>query len=171
MQPTLHLLMGLPGAGKTTLAKTLQAITHAARLSSDDYRLIIYPAPTFSQKEHDNLYALLDHTAEHLLAADYDVIYDANLNRKHHRQEKYDMAHKQNAKVILWWVQTPRILAKERRISEQIHTLLPAGETPDKMFERIAQILEEPQSDEHFIAVDGRSITPQKIKALLESNQ
>ncbi|MCA9323831.1 ATP-binding protein [Candidatus Saccharibacteria bacterium] len=168
-KPTLHLLMGLPGAGKTTLAKTLQKLTKAARLSSDDYRLIVYPEPTFSQKEHDNLYALIDHSTEHLLAAEHDVIYDANLNRREHREEKYALAKKYNARVILWWVQTPKKLAKQRRIDEQDQLLLPEGETSERMFDRIAGILEEPSAQEPAVMIDGTDITAEAVRKALEA--
>ena len=159
--------MGLPGAGKTTLAKTLQKLTKAARLSSDDYRLIIYPEPDFSQKEHDNLYALIDHSAEHLLSAEHSVIYDANLNRYSHRKEKYDLAKKYKADVILWWVQTPKELAKNRRVAEQDKNLIPEGETSERMFDRIADILEEPTITEKYIAVDGTNINERSVAELL----
>lgn len=167
MKPTLHLLMGLPGAGKTTLAKILQKLTKSARLSSDDHRLIIYPEPSFSQKEHDDLYALIDHSAEHLLQAGHSVIYDANLNRYSHRKEKYDLADKYNANVVLWWVRTPKELAKKRRVSEQDKNLIPEGETPERMFDRIAEIMEEPGKDEKYIEVDGTNITKDEISEKL----
>lgn len=166
-KPTLHLLMGLPGAGKTTLAKTLQKLTKAARLSSDDYRLLIYPEPTFSQKEHDNLYGLLDHSVGHLLEAEHDVIYDANLNRKIHRIEKYELAKKYDANVRLWWVQTAKELAKQRRVDEQESLLLPEGETPERMFDRIAEVFEKPEADEPYTAVDGTNVTTSSVKELL----
>jgi len=159
--------MGLPGAGKTTLAKTIQKITKAARLSSDDYRLIIYPEPTFSQKEHDNLYALIDHSTEHLLAGGHDVIYDANLNRHKHRAEKYDLARKYDAQVKLWWVQTPKELARQRRIDEQDQILLPEGESSEGMFDRIANILEEPKADEQHYIIDGTHITQKSVQQKL----
>lgn len=167
--PTLHLLMGLPGSGKTTLAKTIQKLTKAARLSSDDYRLQIYPEPTFSQTEHDNLYSLIDHSAEHLLASGHDVIYDANLNRYIHRQEKYTLAEKYNANVILWWVKTPKELSKKRRVEDQNHALLPEGDTPERMFERIANILEEPKDTEKFIEIDGSNLKIEAVKSALEN--
>jgi len=168
-KPTLHLLMGLPGAGKTTLARILQKLTKSARLSSDDYRVIIYPEPTFSQKEHDDLYALIDHSAEHLLQAGHDVIYDANLNRLVHRQQKYELAKKYDAKVILWWVKTPQELARKRRISDQDEVLLPEGESSERMFDRIAKILEEPNKNEGHIVVDGSHIQPDTVKELLDT--
>lgn len=166
-RPTLHLLMGLPGAGKTTLAKELQKITKGARMSSDDYRKLIYPEPTFSQKEHDNLYGLLDHSVGHLLEAEHDVIYDANLNRFAHRQEKYELAKKFNADVRLWWVKTPIELAKQRRVDEQDHILLPKGETPENMFDRVATVFEPPSEEEKYTVVDGTKINTKYIKSLL----
>ena len=167
MKATLHLLMGLPGAGKSTLAKVLHEITGAEVLSSDDTRLNIFPNPCFSQEEHDHLYAILDHNLEHLLEAGREAIYDANLNRLSHRHEKYVLAKKHNAKTILWWVQTPMELAKKRRVTEQDHQLLPEGETSERMFERIAQILEAPEPNETCVIVDGTKIEKDYIKSLL----
>lgn len=167
MKPTLHLLMGLPGSGKTTLAKQLQTITGAARMSSDEHRLLIYPDPTFSQDEHDNLYEMIDHNVEHLLETGHDVIYDANLNRKVHRDEKYQLAQKTGARTILWWVQADTGLAKQRRVEEQVKKLLPKDETSEELFDRIAELIEEPDENEQYIAVDGTKITQDYVTQLL----
>lgn len=169
--PTLHLLMGLPGSGKTTLAKQLQRMSGAVRLSSDDFRLLLFPEPTFSQKEHDILYKILDYNVKHLLDAGYDVIYDANLNRRIHRDEKYDLAKAHNAKTILWWVVTNPELAKQRRLNDQNHVLIPAGETPEKLFDRVAGVIETPETDELPIQIDGMHIKEQHIKSLLENKE
>lgn len=168
MESTLHLLMGLPGAGKSTLSKVLQDLTGAYVLSSDDMRKKIFIKPCFSQDEHDKLYEILDHNLEHLLEAGKDAVYDANLNRKVHREEKYTLAGNHNARVILWWVDVPKELAKQRRMSEQDHALLPEGETSERMFERIALVLEEPTADEPCVRVDGTKITASYIKQLLD---
>ena len=163
-KPTLHLLMGLPGSGKSTLAKHIQSATKATLLSSDDYRILLFPDPKFTQKEHDSLYAMLDHNVEHLLSADRSVIYDANLNRKHHREEKYALAKKYDVDVKLWWVQAPQSLAKTRRIDEQDPRLVPEGETSERMFDRIADVFEEPSPDEKHIIIDGTNIKKSDIE-------
>jgi hypothetical protein len=77
------------------------------------------------------------------------------------------LAKKYNARVILWWVQTPKELAKQRRVNEQNHDLLPEGETSERMFERIAQILEAPETNEQCVLVDGTKIQKDYIKNLL----
>ena len=166
-KPTLHLLMGLPGSGKTTLASIIASITGATLVSSDESRLLMFEKPCFSSEEHDMLYATLDHNVEHLLEAGKDVIYDANLNRLEHRQQKYVLASKHGAEVKLWWVQVPEAYAKNRRINEQDARLIPNGETSAKMFDRIAGIIEEPLDSEHCIMIDGTDIKPETIAKLL----
>jgi predicted kinase len=164
---TLYLLMGLPGSGKTTLGKLLEEVTGATYLSSDDYRLMLFKKPCFSQKEHDMLYATLDHNVLHLLEAGHDVIYDANLNRRIHRNEKYALAKEYGSKVRLFWVKTDDELAKKRRVEKQDERLIPNGETSEKMFDRIASVFEEPEADEPFTEVAGTNMTLQKIEKLI----
>jgi predicted kinase len=166
-RPTLHLLMGLPGAGKSTFAKLLQKENHAVRLSSDEYRLMLFAKPTFSQKEHDNLYGLIDHNVEHLLQSGHDVIYDANLNRRTHRDEKYRLAAKYNARVILWWLDVPQQLAKQRRIDTQDARLIPDGESSERMFDRVSKVMELPSDDEQAFKVTGIDLTAEKVDKLL----
>jgi predicted kinase len=169
MNPTLHLLIGLPGSGKTTLAKILQDLTDAVRVSSDDYRLLLFPKPKFTQKEHDNLYAMIDHNVEHLLQAEHSVIYDANLNRKIHREEKYSIAKKYGATTILWWVQTKQEVSKQRRVEEiEHHVFVPHDETAAEMHDRISELFEEPDAAETYIVVDGHDIKEADIKKKLE---
>ena len=168
-KPTLHLLMGLPGSGKTTLARHLQKITGAVRLSSDDFRLLLFPEPSFDQQEHDNLYKILDHNVEHLLIAGGSVIYDANLNRRSHRDEKYALAKKYKTNVVLWWLKTPDDLSKKRRVEDQNHTLMPDGETPGRMFDRIASVFEAPQKDEKPIVFDGTKVSAENVKQALKN--
>ena len=150
--------MGLPGSGKSTVAAKLKVETNAVLLSSDELRLQLFAKPTFSQTEHDTLYRILDKMVDEFLAKGYDVIYDANLNRLIHRQEKYELARKHHAQCILWWVKTPAELAKQRRLSEQNHILIPSGDTPENLFDRVARVLETPTADERTIIVDGTDV-------------
>ncbi len=166
--PTLYLLLGLPGAGKTTAAKEISKLTGAVHLSSDNVRLDLFSSPDFSKKEHDILYKSLDKMCEQLLNAGQSVIYDANLNRYIHRQEKYVLAKKVGAISRLVWIDIHRNTAKQRRIDEKRHhSLVPAHETPQAMFERIAEIFEAPQNDETYTILDGTKITADYIKSKL----
>lgn len=156
--------MGLPGAGKTTVAQIIEGLTKAVLLSSDQERLNLWPEPSFSEAEHQKLYEYLNLKTAELLKSGKDVIYDANLNRKMHREEKYQLAEAVGAEPILIWVQTPRDTAKTRRIKElSHHKFVPKNETPEAMFERIADIFESPEETEPLILIDGTNITPLSV--------
>lgn len=157
---TLYMMLGLPGSGKTTTATKLAQLTGAIHLSSDAFRLAIHPKPTFSEAEHAVLYASLDYATELLLAHGIDVIYDANLNRKSHRTDKYEICAKTGARCRLLWVQTSHELAQSRRVADSHHLLRPPYESPEAMFARIAAIFETPDTTlEPYTVLDGTKIT------------
>lgn len=158
-RPTLYLLMGLPGSGKTTAARHIAKFTGAVHLSSDNFRLSMFEAPTFSQDEHDSLYKMLDYMCELLLKNGTSVVYDANLNRLEHRKEKYALAKKLKVPTKLLWLQVHTDTAKKRRIETQHPGLVPHHENPHDMFDRIASVMEEPKKTEPYIALDGTKIT------------
>ena len=164
---TLYLLLGLPGSGKTTAAQEITKLTGAVHLSSDSFRLGLFDDPQFTQDEHDALYKMLDYMCELLLKHGSSVVYDANLNRKIHRTEKYQLAKRLKADVALYWVQAPRALAKKRRLETQHEDLVPKNETPHDMFDRIADIFEAPGKDEPFTTLDGTKITAAYVGKLL----
>lgn len=159
--------MGYPGAGKTTAAQVIQQLTDAVHISSDKMRLEIAPKPVFSPAEHELLYRKLNQTTEELLTEGKDVVYDANLNRRQHRQEKYDICRRTGAEPVLLWVQTPKTLAKERAVNENRAHLVPQNETASEMFDRIADIIEPPTEDEKPIIIDGTKINQDYIRSLL----
>lgn len=165
--PTLYMMFGYPGAGKTTAAEVIAQLTGAVHLSSDKLRLELFSEPTFSEEEHDTLYAALDARAEELLRAGKDVIYDANLNRLQHRQEKYDICKRAGAKPILLWVQTDKDLSKSRAVHESRQQLWPRDESAEAMFDRIADIIEEPGPGEPYTAIDGINISPDYVRTAL----
>jgi len=156
-------MSGNPGAGKTTIAKIVEEITGAVRLTSDEVRVELFPKPTFSKQEHDELYAILNQRTEELLKSGQSVIYDANLNRLQHRQEKYDICERVGAKPVLLWVKTPREMARSRAVHDSRSHLWPPNETPGDMFDRVVDIVEEPNDAELYIRVDGQNASKETV--------
>lgn len=156
---TLYLLFGLPGSGKTTAALEISNLTGAIHLSSDSYRLKLFGNPTFSQEEHDTLYQKLDEECARLLKSGTSVVYDANLNRFEHRNEKYQLAKHVQADSKLLWLMVPKETAKQRRLATQSEDLVPDGETSNTMFDRIAEVFEAPHKGESYIPLDGTKIS------------
>lgn len=162
------MMFGYPGAGKTTTAKLISKLTGAYHLSSDKVRLELFQEPTFSKLEHQRLYDELDKKTTDLLEAGQDVIYDANLNRYQHRLEKYDICKATGAVPRLLWIQTDRDLAKQRALHDSRQQLWPPDVTPAQLFERVADVLETPQTHEPSIKLDGTAITASYIKEKLK---
>lgn len=167
LKPRLYMMLGYPGAGKTTVAKLIAELTGAFHLSSDEVRAKLFPKPKFDQAEHDQLYEHLDNLTVEALQAGQDVIYDANLNRLEHRKQKYDICRQVGAESVLIWVKTPKELAKDRASHTSRQHLWPENESPDEMFDRIAGLIETPSSDEPHIEIDGTKVSASYIKQKL----
>lgn len=77
--PTIHLLHGLPGTGKTTFSRKLTAESHAVCLNHDEWMTALYghnpPAEHFAEY-HDRVLALIWKMAAEFVHEDIDVILD-----------------------------------------------------------------------------------------------
>lgn len=97
---TLTLFCGLPGSGKTTLAKALEHEGRGIRLCTDDWQAdigVIHGNEDF----HERLQRRLYRHALDLLARDVDVIYEDGLWTQVERAEKLADARRLNADVEL----------------------------------------------------------------------
>ena len=81
--PTLHLMVGLPGSGKTTEAKRLAIQYHAVRLTPDEWQLRLYGSDFVTgadNSEHDRRHTMIEEImrelARELLNCGTDVILD-----------------------------------------------------------------------------------------------
>ena len=167
-KPTLYLMLGYPGAGKTTTAKIIQELTGATRLSSDEERLKLFPQPTFTEAEHKVLYDMLDHKAERLLKEGTSVIYDSNLNRYIHRQQKYDITERTGARPVLVWVRADIDLARKRATEQSDNNdQRPFGNLQPPVFERLVREIEPPRENEPAVIMDGTNVTKETVKQLL----
>lgn len=165
--PTLYLMLGYPGAGKTTVSEMISEVTGALHLNSDQFRLNMFKKPLdISETEHENMYRMLDHMTEQALRSGKSVIYDANLNRYEHRQEKYDICKRTGATPKLIWVRTDPEEARKRATVEASRHLQhrPFGNMEPKTFERLISQLEPPKSSEPLITINGDHISEESVR-------
>ncbi|HEX5797362.1 MAG TPA: ATP-binding protein [Candidatus Saccharimonadales bacterium] len=170
-KPTLYLMLGYPGAGKTTVAEHIATLTGAVHLNSDQFRLHMFDKPLgITDAEHDRMYEMLDHITERTLSSGKSVIYDANLNRYAHRKEKYDIAERTGAQARLVWVTTDEPTARQRATVEapKHPRHRPFGNMKTEVFARLISEIEPPKETEQTITIDGNLISYTKIKKALE---
>ncbi len=81
---------GLPGCGKTTIAKHVEANLSekkidAKTLQLDEIRRVITPKPRYTEEERDIVYASLAYMAKLLSESGINVIVDATANKRRYR--------------------------------------------------------------------------------------
>jgi len=101
-------LTGLPGSGKSAIAKALLGELHArgidpAVLESDVLRTQLTPFPRYDEAERDYLYKTFAHLGAFLVQHGTAVIFDATANKRAYR----DAARRHIARFAEVFVDTP----------------------------------------------------------------
>ncbi|HET8708740.1 MAG TPA: AAA family ATPase [Candidatus Saccharimonadales bacterium] len=166
-KPTLYLMMGFPGSGKTTTAKIIHDLTGAVHLWADQERRERF-GDTYRPEDSEALYFDLNHRTAELLHAGKSVVFDTNFNFRKDRDFLRDVAAMAGADVKLIWLRTNITLAKDRATGQlqAVHNGFNA-QMEDTTFMRIASNLELPSGDEQAIVLDGTKITPDYVKQML----
>lgn len=78
---------GLPGVGKTTVAKKLAPLIDGIILSSDKIRKELIPQPTYERYERELIYHVMILLAKYLHNAGKNCILDATFNKEEFRNQ------------------------------------------------------------------------------------
>lgn len=116
-QPVLIMLTGLPGSGKSHLARGLTEILPFVIIESDQVRKILFPECEYTGKEsrwvHRTCHALMTK----LLRKGVRVIYDATNLYERHRELVYQIADREGVKLVI-----VKVVASERVAAERLTT-------------------------------------------------
>lgn len=163
-RPTLYLMVGYPGSGKTTTSIALQKLTGATHIWADRERRAMFTHPTHSRSESHQLYGELNKRADELLSEGRSVIFDTNFNYRRDRDHLRRIAESRGAACKLIWIKVEKDIARRRATADsasQITRVL--GDIPLSDFERMTGNLQPPDPDEDPIILDGTKISPAYI--------
>ena len=89
---SLVLLVGLPGAGKSTFARRLAPLIDAVTLESDALRRLLFGTPQHAESESKRLFRAIQAVTHRLLLNSHSVIVDATNLLETHRKPYVDVA-------------------------------------------------------------------------------
>ncbi|HEU4966033.1 MAG TPA: ATP-binding protein [Candidatus Saccharimonadales bacterium] len=165
----LMLMVGYPGAGKTTAAQHIRDLIGAAHLWADLRRREYFDNPQFTCEENALLYNLLNDEATALLASGANVIYDTSFNYYEDRQRMRHIAAQNNAKMFIVHVKVSEEIAYKRATSgANMQPTRILGDMDPTHFRRLSSSLQEPRAHENVIELDGERITREYISAVLK---
>lgn len=154
--PTLHLVCGKIGAGKSTLAQSLASAPATVLLSEDTWLAQLYPGEITSVADYARCAgrlrgALTDHLCA-LLGAGVSVVLDFPANTPTTRAWMRDMFERAGVAHCLHYLNVPDAICKAR-----LHDRNAAGTHPftpsDAEFDAITQYFVAPSAEEGFCMV------------------
>ena len=113
-QPTIIVVSGLPGTGKSYFCRRLAERLPFLILESDALRKQLFQAPTYSIEESTHLFRAIYQLIEDLLKKGIPIIVDATNLEERHREHLYNIAERLSARLILVSVQAPPELVEKR---------------------------------------------------------
>lgn len=155
-QPTVHVLCGFIGAGKTTFAKKLEKKTGAVRITKDEWLIrLIGNDPTiegFADYDH-RICGLSRDVAFDLVGKGIDVIIDEGFWEKEQRDIIMQRVAESGAKGIMYFLHTPvetiRKRVEDRNARPSDDSFIISGE----MLDNYLRSWQPPGEDEDYVLI------------------
>ena len=155
--PTLHLLHGPPGSGKTTFARKLGRELPAVRFTPDEWMVALYgtnPPEAVFRPQHEKIMLLIWSHVERVLGAGTDVVLDVGFLSRASRDDARQRALALGVACRFYVLKCPMAEARRRVLART--TKMPPGELEisEPTFEFLVRQLEPMGADEPHIVVE-----------------
>lgn len=113
-EPVLFVFSGLPGTGKSFLARKIAERVPCAIVETDFVRKTLIRRPTYAAAESAFVHRVAQQVIQRLLQSGGRVIYDATNLAEWHREHAYRIADKANAKLVIIRTTAPEKVIRAR---------------------------------------------------------
>ncbi len=145
----LIVICGLPGTGKSTLAKAVAERINAVHISSDSIRMKMLKERTYSDKEKEKVYEAMFAEAEGLLKDRKNVILDATFYKKELREKARRISMKVGTGFLIVECVTHEGLLRERLFARKKEKS--ESEADFAVYKKVKGIFE-PIEEKHLVA-------------------
>ena len=126
--PSLVILCGLPGTGKSHFARELARRAPFVWLSSDRTRKLLVDRPSYSRREHRRVFSAMNVLTRGYLRDGYSVVFDATNLNENVRQPLYESANEVGVEPLIIRFTAPSELVR-RRLSDRAEGVGEAAES------------------------------------------
>lgn len=157
MKGKLLIFSGLPGSGKSTIAKLVaKKLGNTVRSATDTFRLSI-ASPTYTSAESAFVYESAIIFAGYALESGYNAILDGTFLRNDYRQDALMKLKDLCSRSVVVSVVCDIDVARQRNVSRQ-------AVVPTENFERMLSTMEVPEG---ALSVDSTSMTPEQAADII----
>ncbi len=152
--PTVYVICGFIGAGKTTFAKKLEEKTGAVRITKDEWLIrLIGNDPTIDGFEEygNKLCELSRDVAFQLVEKGIDVIIDEGFWAKEQRVELRRKIDAIGAKAVLYYVETPIETIRDRVVGRNNNLTKDSFKISREMLDNYLKYWQPPSEDEGYV--------------------
>ncbi len=112
--PTLLIMVGPPGTGKSHLVRLLVERVPVRVIETDDIRHRLNPQPTYTAEENRKVFGIAHRRIDQLLRRGENVIFDATNIREHPRRTLYKIAERDGARLLIVRTVAPDEVVEDR---------------------------------------------------------
>lgn len=178
--PTIFLMVGIPGAGKSFFARQFAADLVLPLISADRIRHELFNEPSYSQSEQAIVGRMIDYICSEMLNSQSSFILDSQFaNTRTARLNIERRARASGYRVVTIWVQVDKRSAKNRSLNRKSGKRddLYNPSLPEKAFIALSNQLVAPNTEPHVVISGRHTFAAQKsavlnrLVALYESAQ
>ena len=159
-KPLLFMFYGMPGSGKSFLARQLTEQLSAAVVQGDRIRAELFENPTYTKQENHIVASLMTYMTQEFLKAGVSVVFDVNALRLSQRRALRNMANRMGVEPVLVWLQIDpdtaytRASNRDRRKTDDRF----AQETSLEGFKQQLGAMQNPELNEPCIVLSGKHV-------------